>query len=83
MHLVGAFKLQVASQTSSWLIAIFPCGKIEIKILIFLRDPSKRFLLHSLPGVSFPNCQNPNLQMVDSPICRLQPSAFLNVGPKC
>ena len=87
MHPVGALEFLVyswfVSQTSSQLKAIFPREKIEIKFLIFLRDPFKIFLLQicnqCLPRA---NSQNPDLRMGDSPICRLQLSAFLNVGPK-
>ena len=87
MHPVGALEFLVyswfVSQTSCQLKAIFPREKIEMKFLIFLRDPSKIFLLQicnqCLPRA---NSQNPDLQMGDSPICRLQLSAFLNVGPK-
>ena len=49
VHPVGALEFLVyswfVSQTSSQLKAIFPREKIEMKFLIFLRDPSKIFLL--------------------------------------
>ena len=89
MHPVGALEFLVyswfVSQTSCQLKAIFPREKIEMKFLIFLRDPSKIFLLQicnqCLPRA---NSQNPDLQMGDSPICRLQLSAFsfLECGSK-
>ena len=89
MHPVGALEFLVyswfVSQTSCQLKAIFPREKIEIKFLIFLRDPFKIFLLQicnqCLPKA---NSQNPYLQMGDSPICRLQLSAFsfLECGSK-
>ena len=81
MHPVGALEFLVyswfVSRTSCQLKAIFPREKIEMKFLIFRRDPSKIFLLQicnqCLPKA---NSQNPDLQMGDSPICRLQLSAF-------